>query len=37
MNMPIDYRTIDAQVWARDPTNQDGFLLSDGVEAVVCP
>jgi hypothetical protein len=29
--------TINAQVWARDPANQDGFLLSDGLEVVVCP
>ena len=29
--------TINAQVWARDPANADGFLLSDGVEVVVCP
>lgn len=29
--------TIHAQVWARDPANADGFLLSDGVEVTVCP
>ena len=29
--------TIHAQVWARDPANRDGFLLSDGVEVKVCP
>jgi hypothetical protein len=29
--------TINAQVWARDPANADGFLLSDGMEVVVCP
>jgi hypothetical protein len=29
--------TINAQVWARDPANQDGFLLSDAIEFVVCP
>lgn len=28
---------ISAQVWARDPANQDGFLLSDGIEFTVCP
>jgi hypothetical protein len=29
--------TIHAQVWARDPANQDGFMLLDGIEVVVCP
>jgi hypothetical protein len=29
--------TIHAQVWARYQANQDGFLLSDGLELVVCP
>lgn len=29
--------TIHAQVWARDPANQDGFLLSDAIEFTVCP
>jgi hypothetical protein len=29
--------TFNAQVWARDPANQDGFLLSDGIEFTVCP
>jgi hypothetical protein len=29
--------TINAQVWARDPANPDGFLLSDGIEFTVCP
>ncbi len=29
--------TINAQVSAMDPANADGFLLSGGVEAVVCP
>lgn len=29
--------TIHAQVWARDPANQDGFLLSVGIEVTVCP
>lgn len=29
--------TLNAQVWARDPANPDGFLLSDAVEFVVCP
>lgn len=29
--------TINAQVWARDPANADGFLMSDGVEFTVCP
>ena len=29
--------TLHAQVWARDPANQDGFLLSDGLQVVVCP
>lgn len=28
---------IHAQVWARDPANQDGFLLSDGIDVTVCP
>jgi hypothetical protein len=29
--------TIHAQVWARDPANADGFLLSDGIEFTACP
>jgi hypothetical protein len=29
--------TLHAQVWARDPANADGFLLSDGIELTVCP
>jgi hypothetical protein len=29
--------TLHAQVWARDPANPDGFLLSDGIEFTVCP
>lgn len=29
--------TINAQVWARDPAHQDGFLLSNGIEVTVCP
>lgn len=28
---------INAEVWARDPANPDGFLLSNGLEFVVCP
>jgi len=28
---------IRAQVWARHPANQDGCLLSDGVQFVVYP
>lgn len=28
---------LHAQVWARDPANPDGFLLSDGMEISVCP
>jgi len=28
---------LDAQIWARDPANPDGFLLSDGLEFTVCP
>jgi hypothetical protein len=29
--------TLHAQVWARDPANPDGFLLSDGWTFAVCP
>lgn len=29
--------TLYAQVWARDPVNPDGFLLSDGLAFTVCP
>jgi hypothetical protein len=29
--------TVNAQVWARDPANADGFILSGGVEITVCP
>jgi hypothetical protein len=29
--------TLHAQVWARDPANQDGFMLSDGWTFDVCP
>ncbi|HVS18671.1 MAG TPA: SBBP repeat-containing protein [Planctomycetota bacterium] len=29
--------TIHAQVWARDPANADGFLLSNAVEFSACP
>jgi hypothetical protein len=29
--------TIHAEIWARDPANQDGFLLSDGLRLTVCP
>lgn len=29
--------TLHAQIWARDPANQDGFLLSNGIEFTVCP
>jgi hypothetical protein len=29
--------TINAEIWARDPNNPDGFLLSDGLMFVVCP
>jgi hypothetical protein len=28
---------LHAQVWARDPANPDGFLLSDGLEIALCP
>ncbi len=28
---------IRAQVWARDPANPDGFLLSNGLSFTVCP
>jgi hypothetical protein len=28
---------LNAQVWARDPANADGFLLSNGLEVAVCP
>jgi hypothetical protein len=28
---------LHAQMWARDPANPDGFLLSDGIEFTVCP
>lgn len=28
---------FDAQVWARDPGNQDGLRLSSGIELAVCP
>ena len=28
---------VNAQIWARDPANPDGFLLSDGIEFTVCP
>ena len=28
---------IQAEFWARDPTNSDGFLLSDGLQFAVCP
>jgi Beta-propeller repeat len=28
---------INAELWARDPANPDGFLLSNGLEFVVCP
>ena len=27
----------NAEIWARDPTNADGYLLSDGLEFTVCP
>lgn len=29
--------TLHASLWARDPQNADGFLLSDGLTFVVCP
>jgi hypothetical protein len=29
--------TVNAQAWARDPANQDEFLLSNGIEFTVCP
>jgi hypothetical protein len=29
--------TIHAEIWARDPANVDGFLLSDGLRFTVCP
>lgn len=29
--------TIHAQIWARDPANPDGFLLSNAIEFTVCP
>ena len=29
--------TLHAQIWARDPANADGFLLSNGIEFTVCP
>ncbi len=29
--------TIHAEIWARDPANPDGFLLSDGLAITVCP
>ena len=29
--------TVNAQIWARDPANPDGFLLSNGIEFTVCP
>jgi hypothetical protein len=29
--------TLQMQIWARDPANPDGFLLSDGLELTVCP
>jgi hypothetical protein len=29
--------TIHAEIWARDPANADGFLLSDGLRFTVCP
>lgn len=28
---------LDVEIWARDPSNPDGFLLSDGLEFGVCP
>jgi hypothetical protein len=28
---------IHAEIWARDPPNADGFLLSDGLRFSVCP
>jgi hypothetical protein len=28
---------LNAEIWARDPANADGFLLSDGLEFTVCP
>jgi hypothetical protein len=28
---------ISAEIWARDPANADGFLLSDGLRFTVCP
>ena len=28
---------INAEIWARDPANPDGFMLSDGLEFTVCP
>lgn len=28
---------VRAQVWARDPANPDGFLLSDGLHFSLCP
>lgn len=29
--------TLHAQIWARDPANADGFLLSDAMVVIVCP
>jgi uncharacterized delta-60 repeat protein len=29
--------TIHAEIWARDPANPDGFLLSNGLQFSVCP
>ncbi len=28
---------INVEIWARDPANPDGFLLSNGLELTVCP
>ncbi len=28
---------INAEIWARDPANPDGFLLSNGLSFTVCP
>ena len=28
---------LNAEIWARDPTNADGYLLSDGLTFAVCP
>jgi hypothetical protein len=28
---------IHAEIWARDPANADGYLLSNGLQFAVCP